>query len=103
MATNKDIIESTTLVISNASAFEPSLSLGDLGHSPRTGTARWLKLILPIEIWQMIFDYMELPNQIKFKQINQIINNSMRITNLFNIEEKYKLKLTDNIIKKMPF
>lgn len=58
---------------------------------------------LPLEIVCYIFDYCSLPEQITLTQINHYYHNNLKITDFYNIDEKYQKKLTDDILKRYPY
>ena len=58
---------------------------------------------LPIEIWQVIVNFCDSLNQIRFCQISKFANSYLRVTDLYNLDNKLLGKLNDEIIKKYPF
>ncbi|ARF11257.1 hypothetical protein Klosneuvirus_1_114 [Klosneuvirus KNV1] len=59
--------------------------------------------ILPVEIIQLILDMLPLPTQVNLTQLNHYIQDHLRITDFYNIEQKYQQKITDDILKKYPY
>ena len=59
--------------------------------------------MLPLEVWQIIFDHADFLTQIRLKRVCHDFYHTLRITNLYNILEKYLRKLTDSILKSYPY
>src|SRR3989339_235780 len=59
---------------------------------------------IPFDIWLNIFSFFDgdIVSQLKMKLICKELNR-LQITDLYNIEEKYKNALTDNILRNFKF
>lgn len=55
--------------------------------------------VLPLELIQYMFDYLIFKDQINLKSLSKNYYHSLRIYDLYNIPEKYKDKLSDEILK----
>jgi len=59
--------------------------------------------ILPIEVWQIILELVPLPSQLSLMRTCQKLHIHLRIVDLYYIDTKYKLKLTDNILRQYTY
>jgi len=57
-----------------------------------------MSLLLPIEIWQIIFNYSELKEQLTLYQLNKYFHQYLQIIDFYHIDRDYKLLLTNTII-----
>lgn len=58
---------------------------------------------LPPEIWQIILEKSDFCSQIRLTQVSQLNHCFLRITDFYNIDKKYLMRLTDNILKSYPY
>ena len=58
---------------------------------------------LPIELWTLIFDLLDIKIQVRLIQLCKIIKDKIFITDLCNIDYKFKIKINGDIIKKYPY
>jgi len=56
--------------------------------------------IVPMEIWQLILDSLNLRSQLIIYQLCKIFNKRLKITNFYDIGERYIYKLTNDILKR---
>ena len=54
---------------------------------------------LSLEIVQLIYNFLNFEDQIKFRLLKKNYYEGLRIYNFYHIPEKYKKKLNDNILK----
>jgi len=57
-------------------------------------------LILPIEVWQLILELCSLPTQLNLTVACKLFNHRLHIIDFNNIENEYKHKLTNDILKR---
>ena len=57
---------------------------------------------LPIELWTLILDLLDIKLQVRLIQLCKTIKNKIFITDLWHIHYKLKRKLTIEIVKKYP-
>src|SRR5438270_13747239 len=56
-------------------------------------------MIYILDIWKIILNLLDFKSQINLISMNHIFRNELKITNLYNIKEKYLKLLTDDILK----
>src|SRR5438270_13500462 len=60
-------------------------------------------MIYILDIWKIILNLLDFKSQINLISLNHIFRNELKITNLYDIEEKYLKLLTDDILKMQIF
>ena len=58
--------------------------------------------MLPFDLWKYIFEFLngDILSQLRLKSVNKELH-VLQITDLFNINRKYQMALTDDILKKI--
>ena len=62
-----------------------------------------ISYILPIELWNIIFNYTNIKTQLKFIQTCKYLNKHLAIVDLYNIDDKRVYKQTNDILKQYPY
>ena len=52
-----------------------------------------------LDVWQIIFKYCDFMSMVGLTRVCKLFNNNLQITDFYNIEIRYKNKLTDDILK----